>query len=181
MVIEDLHWIDSASEVLLTKIVDSEAKLQLLLLHSRRPEHMPPWLDRRAVTRMLIDPLAVGDIRHLLQARLGIEALPDALTRQVTDRAEGNPLFAEEIVSFLLVTASWRIQALTTRALNYPYFDPAGHHVGRLHMILGLLYKAKKKRVLASDHLLAAKRILFQFGQTPLLTRVETALAELGQ
>jgi predicted ATPase len=30
-----------------------------------------------------------------------VEALPEALARQVTDKAEGNPLFAEEIVSFL--------------------------------------------------------------------------------
>ena len=32
MVIEDLHWIDSVSEELLGKIVDSEAKLRLLVL-----------------------------------------------------------------------------------------------------------------------------------------------------
>jgi predicted ATPase len=102
MVIEDLHWIDSASEELLSTIVDSEAKLQFLLLHTRRPEYTPPWRDRSVVTELLLEPLAVGDIRHLIQARLGIEALPDALARQVADKAEGNPLFAEELVSFLL-------------------------------------------------------------------------------
>ena len=48
-------------------------------------------------------------------------------------------------------------------------------------MILGLLYKAKKKRAFAVQHLTEARRILSQFGQTPILTRVETALAELGQ
>jgi hypothetical protein len=48
-------------------------------------------------------------------------------------------------------------------------------------MILGLLYKTKKKRALALQHLAEANRILSQFGQTPILARVETALAELGQ
>ncbi len=48
-------------------------------------------------------------------------------------------------------------------------------------MILGLLYKAKKKRELALEQLTEARRILSQFGQTPTLARVETALAELGQ
>ena len=48
-------------------------------------------------------------------------------------------------------------------------------------MILGLLYKAKKKRALAVQHLTEAKRILLQFGQTPILARVEGALVELGQ
>lgn len=101
MVIEDLHWIDSVSEEVLGKIVDSEAKLRLLLLTTRRPEYMPPWLDRPAVTKLHLEPLPAGDICHLVQARLGVEALPDALARQVTEKAEGNPLFAEEIVSFL--------------------------------------------------------------------------------
>ena len=62
-----------------------------------------------------------------------------------------------------------------------PNPDPAGHHVGRAQMILGLLYKAKKKPALAVQHLIEAKRNLSQFGQTPILARVETALAELKQ
>ena len=43
----------------------------------------------------------MGDIRRLIQARLGVDVLPEALARQVAEKAEGNPLFAEEIVSFL--------------------------------------------------------------------------------
>ena len=36
-------------------------------------------------------------------------------------------------------------------------------------MILGLLYKTEKKRALAVQHLTEAKRILSQFGETPIL------------
>ena len=50
-----------------------------------------------------------------------------------------------------------------------------------LKLILGLLYKIKKKRALALEHLTEAKRILSEFGQTPTLARVDAALAELGQ
>jgi hypothetical protein len=80
-----------------------------------------------------------------------------------------------------MATASTRVSTLMTRVLDNPQFDPEGHFVGRAQMILGLLYKAKKKRALALQHLTEAKRILSQFGQTPILARVETALAELGQ
>ena len=80
----------------------------------------------------------------------------------------------------VMVTASSRIPALMTRVLENPHFDPAGHHVGRAQMILGLLYKAKKKRALALQHLTEAKRIISQFGQTPMLARIDAALAELG-
>jgi hypothetical protein len=78
-----------------------------------------------------------------------------------------------------MVTAPSRIPDLVKRALANPHFDPAGHHIGRAEMILGLFYKVKKKRTLAVQHLTAAKRILSQFGQTPILARVDTALAEL--
>src|SRR6516164_3019206 len=53
IVIEDLHWIDSASEELLGKIIDSTVKLRLLVLTTRRPEHSPPWLDYSVVTKLL--------------------------------------------------------------------------------------------------------------------------------
>jgi class 3 adenylate cyclase len=101
MVIEDLHWIDSVSEEVLDKFVDGEVRLRLLILTTRRPEYVPPWLDRTVVTTVDLEPLPAGDIGRLVQSRLGVEALPDALAQQVAEKAEGNPLFAEEIVSFL--------------------------------------------------------------------------------
>jgi predicted ATPase/class 3 adenylate cyclase len=101
MVIEDMHWIDRASEEVLGKIIDTKVKLRLLLLTTRRPEYLPPWLDRAPVVKLHLEPLPSGDIRRLIQTRLGVGALPEALGRQVAERAEGNPLFAEEIVSYL--------------------------------------------------------------------------------
>jgi predicted ATPase len=101
MVIEDLHWIDGVSEEVLGKIVESQAKQNLLLLHTRRPEYKPPWLDKTVVTSLSLEPLPAGDIRRLIETRLGVSALPEALARGVVEKAEGSPLFAEEIVSFL--------------------------------------------------------------------------------
>ena len=119
MMLEDLHWIDSASEELLRKIVNSEVKLRLLLLISRRPDYMPSWLDQPVVTKLSLEPLPVGDIRHLVQARLGVESLPEALARWVSEKAEGNPLFAEEIAGFL-------IERGILRAAEMPEFDSDG-------------------------------------------------------
>jgi class 3 adenylate cyclase len=101
MVIEDLQWIDSASNALLAKIIDHEARLRLLLLLTRRPDYAPTWLNSRKVSRLSLPPLAPSDIQRLAQDQLAVEALPETLGRQLADRADGNPLFAEEIVSFL--------------------------------------------------------------------------------
>jgi hypothetical protein len=85
------------------------------------------------------------------------------------------------IILKVTFTASSRIIGLTSRVLRNPRFHPEGHFAGRAKMILGLLYKAKKKPTLAVQHLTEARRIVLQFGQSPILARVDTALAELGQ
>jgi class 3 adenylate cyclase/tetratricopeptide (TPR) repeat protein len=101
LMIEDLHWIDGASEELLGKIVNSETNLRLLLLTTHRPEYSPPWLARAVVSKLPLEPLPLGDIRRLIGARLGAEGMPQPLEWQIAEKADGNPLFAEEIVSFL--------------------------------------------------------------------------------
>ena len=75
--------------------------MRLLLLTTRRPEYAPPWVDRTIVTKLLLEPLPIGDIRNLIRARPGVGALPESFAWQVAEKAEGNPLFAEEIASFL--------------------------------------------------------------------------------
>ena len=111
MVIEDLHWIDSVSEEVLGKIVGANVKMRLLILTTRRPEYLPPWHNPAGVTDLPLEPLPIGDIRQLVRARLGVEALPEALAREITEKAEGNPLFAEEIVSYLIERNIVRIGA----------------------------------------------------------------------
>jgi hypothetical protein len=81
----------------------------------------------------------------------------------------------------ILATASSRIPALMAHVLENPHFDAAGHHKGRAQMILGLMFKIKKERALALKHLNKAKRILSAFGQSPMLARLDQALAELEQ
>jgi hypothetical protein len=60
----------------------------------------------------------------------------------------------------VIVSAPSRIPDLLKRVTANPHFDPAGHHIGRAQMILGLFYKVKKKRALAVQHLTEAKRVL---------------------
>src|SRR5262249_57824950 len=45
----------------------------------------------------------------------------------------------------VMLSASSSIQAMATRVLANAHFDRGGFHVGRAQMILGLLYKTKKK------------------------------------
>jgi len=71
LMIEDLHWIDGASEEFLGKIVDSETKLRLLLLTTRRPEYSPPWLARAVVSSLPLEPLRWATFAALSAHGLG--------------------------------------------------------------------------------------------------------------
>jgi hypothetical protein len=77
------------------------------------------------------------------------------------------------------ITGPARILSLTTPP-EYPQYERDGFYAGQVEMIRGLL-DAKKRHSQAIHHLTEAKRILSQFGKTPILARVETALAELGR
>src|SRR5262249_3609984 len=107
MLLEDLHWIDHASEELLQRI-RSEDELPLLILTTYRPEYAPPWLPDTAVMRLRLTPLSAGETAQIVQMRLGLSVIDESLSRLVAERAEGNPLFAEEIANFLANQAELR-------------------------------------------------------------------------
>lgn len=111
LIVEDIHWIDGASEQLLGKLIESRTQVNLLILQTRRPEYVPGWLGYPAVRTLALEPLAAIDIGALMQTRLGVDHLPDALVHQVTERAGGNPLFGEEILSFLIERGALRIES----------------------------------------------------------------------
>jgi tetratricopeptide (TPR) repeat protein len=83
------------------------------------------------------------------------------------------------ILLTVFVTGPSRIRTLVAHAFKNPQFDPNGQYGGWANMILGLLYKIKKKHTLAVQHLTEARRIFSEFGQSPMLARIETALAEV--
>jgi predicted ATPase len=118
MVLEDLHWSDSASEDLLAKIVSIDEPLPLLILHTRRPEYHPPWSGEPRVALLSISPLSVHETALIAEKRLGVDKLPEPLAKLISTRAEGNALFAEEIANF------WVERGIVRRAANALDFDP---------------------------------------------------------
>jgi class 3 adenylate cyclase len=119
LVIEDLHWTDSASEDLLGKIIGASAGFRALVLLTQRPEHQSKWMGQPHVSRLPLEPLPAQHVRRLISSRLGLPELPDALARAVTERVEGNALFAEELISYL------RERGALTVADGGVQYDPA--------------------------------------------------------
>ena len=73
-VIEDLHWIDSASEALLEAWVDAIAGAGGLLLLNFRPEYHADWMQKSWYQQLPLAPLGPEAIGELLGDLLGGDA-----------------------------------------------------------------------------------------------------------
>lgn len=101
LLIEDLHWIDAASEDFLRRLGEVDPDLPLLLICTYRPERESPWSGEAAATILNLDHLSREDTIELLKSRMDADHLPDPLVSLVVEKSDGNPLFVEEIVNYL--------------------------------------------------------------------------------
>ena len=93
MVVEDLHWVDAISEDYAASLVERVGAAPMLLVFSYRPGYRPRWIDRSSGTQLALTPLGPAESRAIVRA----SALPAEATERILDRAEGNPLFLEEL------------------------------------------------------------------------------------
>ena len=121
LVIEDLHWIDSASEEFLAMLVDTVPALRALLVFTYRPGYSHSFSERSYVTRVVPAALSTEDSTRMVAAVLAAAAVPEELHRLITSKAEGNPFYLEELVKSLEEGGALRRQGSRyelTRALG---------------------------------------------------------------
>ena len=105
LLLEDLHWIDLASEQLLAELVASKSSPPLLIVTTSRPEYRPPWEGQPNCTVASLEPLSAADTGRIVESRLAVGMDASAVVPLVVSKAEGNPLFAEEIINYLVEQA----------------------------------------------------------------------------
>jgi class 3 adenylate cyclase/tetratricopeptide (TPR) repeat protein len=104
LVFEDIHWADDAMLAFLEHLADRAAGVPLLVVATARPE----LFERDAtfgaglpnVIRINIAPLSDAETGQLVASLLGA-VVPPELQVPILERAEGNPLYAEEFVRLL--------------------------------------------------------------------------------
>jgi class 3 adenylate cyclase/tetratricopeptide (TPR) repeat protein len=102
LVCEDLHWIDTETQALLDRLVESLPTVRLLLLVNYRPEYQHGWGGKTYYTQLRLDPLPPASADALLQALLGNDPSLAPLTQLLIERTGGNPFFLEESVRALV-------------------------------------------------------------------------------
>jgi class 3 adenylate cyclase/tetratricopeptide (TPR) repeat protein len=102
LVFEDLHWIDTETQAVLDRLVESLPTTRLLLLVNYRPEYQHGWGSKSYYTQLRLDPLPPARAEEFLHALLGDDPSLEPLKQLLIARTEGNPFFLEESVRTLV-------------------------------------------------------------------------------
>ncbi len=125
VVVEDLHWSDPSSLELLGRLIAQSATARVMLIGTARPEFVAPWPERSNLTaiklarltkrqaRTVIERVATAvkdadpsapeaDRDGALTPKLSDPALSDQMVDAIVARADGIPLFLEELTRTIL-------------------------------------------------------------------------------
>ncbi len=111
LVLEDLHWADGSSTELFTKLLSLVSKGPILFcLVTRLERESAGWklvnaareLLGGSLTEVYLQNLDEKDSRSLVSNLLAIDTLPERVRELILEKAEGNPLYMEEVIRMLI-------------------------------------------------------------------------------
>ena len=107
LIFEDIHWAEPALLDLIEYLATWLREVPVLIVCLARSELLdqrPAWgaAGRIESSRMHLEPLGPAESSALLAALLDVDDLPPALRQRILERAEGNPLYVEEVVRMLI-------------------------------------------------------------------------------
>ncbi len=102
LTVEDVHWSDPTTLELVGLLLERLPRLPLLLVLTFRPEFTAPWNGEAHITAMTLSRLSHDQTIDMVDRISGGKHLPDELRAQIADRADGVPLFVEELTRTIL-------------------------------------------------------------------------------
>ncbi len=106
LVFDDLHWAEPTFLDLVEHVADWCRDAPILLVGLARPELLdvrPAWAGGKLnATSVLLEPLPDDQCDELIVNLLGSTELSDDTRLRISEAAEGNPLFVEEMLAMLI-------------------------------------------------------------------------------
>lgn len=102
VIVEDLHWIDAASEEFVEALADAVVGTTTMLVVNFRPGFTAPLMQRSHYRQINMPPLPAAHAAILLKDYFGNDPSLALLSRNIIERAQGNPFFLEELINALI-------------------------------------------------------------------------------
>jgi len=97
LVVEDLHWADPSTLELLQLVMSSAPRISLLGILTARPEFQPTWTATDGISVIDLSRLNNTEVEAVVFGVAHGKSMPREVIRELTQRCEGVPLFAEEV------------------------------------------------------------------------------------
>jgi tetratricopeptide (TPR) repeat protein len=104
LIVENMHWVDQASEEFLAFLARCLPGQRVLLVLTTRPGYTAPWLAPPLAEAITVESLDTGDVRGMVRTLLAAEEISEQLLEILAGRSDGNPLYVEEMLHQLLET-----------------------------------------------------------------------------
>ncbi len=102
LVIEDIHWADATTLDLLANLLDLLPSTRIFLLLNFRAHFNPGWVARPHVSPLALSRVSDQEAKNIIRAVAGGVALDPETLAVIISRADGVPLFLEEVTRSLL-------------------------------------------------------------------------------
>ena len=103
IIIEDLHWSDTASMELVNYIGRNIKNKPFMFLLVHRPiKRKEEFLEKDYCTQNTLKELSEDDSLKLVKNLLNIKNIPAAFRKLVVEKSQGNPFYIEELVKSLI-------------------------------------------------------------------------------
>jgi class 3 adenylate cyclase/tetratricopeptide (TPR) repeat protein len=106
VVFDDIHWAETTFLDLVEHVADWSRDAPILLVCMARPElldHRPGWGGGKLnASSILLEPLTNSESERLIENLLGQANLAAEARARISQAAEGNPLFVEEMLEMLI-------------------------------------------------------------------------------
>lgn len=102
MIFEDLQWSDPTTREFLGRLIERVQTLPVLLIVTHRPGTAIPWTGEPQVTSLVLKRLLRSESEALAATLTGKVSLPTEVLAQIVEKADGVPLFIEELTRNVL-------------------------------------------------------------------------------
>ena len=128
LIVENMHWVDAASEEFLAHLARSLAGHRVLLVLTTRPGYAAPRLAPSLAEPIMVEGLGADDVHGMVRMLLAAEEISEQLFEVLSAKSEGNPLYVEEILRQLLETGGILVEDGEARLSRPDVTVPATIH-----------------------------------------------------
>ena len=96
---EDVHWIDPSTLELLELAMSWVDRAHVMIVVSFRPEFRHVWSGRANATSHSLSRLSRSEVTKMIREMSRDEDLPQKILDQIAEKADGVPLFIEELTA----------------------------------------------------------------------------------